>query len=191
MRAGNRAWRKVIPGETITPRVDGQLAGDVRVFSGSLEQVMSEAARQVMSVLGSCEKSRNHLRQDISIEHRGFLSHGPRGPTSQGPKGSISQGSPSTKAPLDKNEKDSPVKKNAANAVQVGVIFQAKANEKGKQILGKGSLKNVARAKGKASDDQTLAQMMEIGTKRLKAKEASEEENNRAPKRFCESVNSG
>ena len=73
-----------------TTCVDGQLAGDVRVFSGSLEQVMSEAARQVMSVLGSCEKSRDHLRQDISIEHRGFLSHGPRGPTSQGPKGSIS-----------------------------------------------------------------------------------------------------
>ena len=35
---------------------------------------MSEAARQVMSVLGSCEKSRDHLRQDISIEHRGSLS---------------------------------------------------------------------------------------------------------------------
>ena len=62
MRAGNRAWRKVIPMEAITPRVDGQLAGDVRVFSGSLEQVMSEVARQVMSVLGSCEKSRDHLR---------------------------------------------------------------------------------------------------------------------------------
>ena len=83
------------------------------------------------------------------------------------------------------------MKKNAANAVQVGVIFQAKANEKGKQILGKGSLKKVACVKGKASDDQTLAQMMEIGTKRLRAKEASEEENNRAPKKFCEPVNSG
>ena len=83
------------------------------------------------------------------------------------------------------------MKKNAANAVQVGVIFQAKTNEKGKQILGKGSLKKVARAKGKASDDQTLAQMMEIGTKRLRAKEASEEENNGAPKQFCELVNSG
>ena len=152
---------------------------------------MSEATRQVMSVLGSCEKSRDHLRQDISIEHRCSFSHRPKGPTSQGPKGSISQGSPSTKAPLDKNEKDSLVKKNAANAVQVGVIFQAKANEKGKHILGKGSLKKVARAKGKASDDQTLAQMMEIGTKRLRAKEASEEENNGAPKQFCELVNSG
>ena len=97
--------------------MDGQHAGDVQVFSGSLEQVMSEAAGQVMSVLGSCEKSRDHLRQDISIEHRGSLSHGPRGPTSQGPKCYISQGSPSTKAPLDKNEKDSLVKKNAANAV--------------------------------------------------------------------------
>ena len=45
-----------------TTCMDGQLAGDVRVFSGSLEQVMSEAAGQVMSVLGSCEKSRDHLR---------------------------------------------------------------------------------------------------------------------------------
>ena len=171
--------------------MDGQHAGDVQVFSGSLEQVMSEAAGQVMSVLDSCEKSCDHLRQDISIEHRGSLSHGPRGPTSQGPKCYISQGSPSTKAPLDKNEKDSLVKKNAANAVQVSVIFQGKANEKGKLILGKSSLKKVTRAKGKVSDDQTLVQMMEIGTKHLKAKEASEEENNRAPKRFCEPVNSG
>nr|POE99665.1 hypothetical protein CFP56_18994 [Quercus suber] len=132
-------------GSDNTTCADRQLAGNVRVFSGSLEQVMSEAAGQVMSVLDSW--------------------------------------SPSTKAPLDKNDKDSPVKMNAASAVQVGVIFQGKANEKGKQILGKGSLKKVARAKGKASDDQTLAQMMEIGTKRLRAKEASEEENNRAPKR--------
>ena len=49
----------------------------------------------------------------------------------------------------------------------------------------------VALAKGKASHDLTLAQMMEIGTKRLKAKEASKEENNQAPKCFCEPVNSG
>ena len=85
-----------------------------------------------MSVLGSCEKSRDHLRQDFSIEHRGSFSHGPKSPTSQSPKGSISQGSPSTKALLDKNEKDNPEKKNSANAVQVGVIFQAKANGIGK-----------------------------------------------------------
>jgi len=51
------------------------------------------------------------------------------------------------------------------------VIFQAKANEKGKQIMGKGSLKKVARAKGKISDEQTLAQMKEIGIKRLRGKE--------------------
>ena len=42
--------------------MDGQLAGDVRVLSGFPEQVMSEATRQVMSVLGSCEKSHDHLR---------------------------------------------------------------------------------------------------------------------------------
>ena len=41
---------------------------------------------------------------------------------------------------------------NPANAVQVGVIFQAKAQGKGKQILGKGNLKKVARAKGKVSE---------------------------------------
>ena len=50
------------------------------------------------------------------------------------------------------------------------MIFQAKANEKGKQIMGKGSLKKVARAKGKTSDEQTLAQMKEIGIKRLREK---------------------
>ena len=166
--------------------MDGQL-----VFSGTSEQVMSGAAGQVMSVLGFCEKSRAHLSLDISIEHGGSISHGPKGPTSQGPKGFISQGSPSTKASLDKNEKDSLVKKSAASLVKDGVIFLAKANEKGKQILGKGSLKKVARAKVKASNDQTLAQMMEIGTKRLRGKEASKEENTRAQKRFCETVKSG
>ena len=144
-----------------------------------------------MSVLGSYEKSRDHLRQDSSIEHRGSFSHGPKSLASQSPEGSISQGSPSTKAPLDKNEKDNPEKKNSANDVQVGVIFQAKAHGKGKQILGKGNLKTVARAKGKVSDDQTLAQMLKIGAKRLRANEASEEENNRVPKRLCEPVNSG
>ena len=41
--------------------MDGQLASDVRVFSGTSEQVMSGAARQVMSVLGFCEKSCAHL----------------------------------------------------------------------------------------------------------------------------------
>ena len=72
-----------------------------------------------------------------------------------------------------------------------GVIFQTKANEKGKQIMGKGSLKKVACAKGKTSDEQTLAQMKEIGTKRLRGKEVSEEENTRAQKRLCEMVLSG
>ena len=178
-------------GRDNTTRVDGQLAGDVRVFSGTSEQVMSGAARQVMSVLGFCEKSLAHLSLDISIEHGGSISHGPKGPTSQGPKGFISQGSLCIKASLDKNEKDSLVKKSVASTVKDGVLFQAKANEKGKQILGKGSLKKVAFAKGKASDDQTLAQMMEIGTKRLRGKEASKEKNIWAQKSFCETVKSG
>ena len=144
---------------------------------------MSGVARQVMSVLGFCEKSCAHLSQDISIEHGGSISHGPKGLTSQGPKGFISQGSPSIKASLDKNEKDSLVKKSAASTVKDGVIFQAKANEKGKQILGKGSLKKVARAKGKTNNEQTLAQMMEVGTKRLRGKEVSKEEDTQAPLR--------
>ena len=114
---------------------------------------MSGAAGHVISVLGFCEKSCAYLSQDISIEHGGSISHGPKGLTSQGPKGFISQGSPSIKASLDKNEKDSLVKKSAASTIKDGVIFQAKANEKGKQILGKGSLKKVVRVKGKASDD--------------------------------------
>ena len=57
--------------------------------------------------------------------------------------------------------------------------------------MGKGSLKKVAYAKGKTSDEQTLAQMKEIGTKRLRGKEVSEEENTWAQKRLCEMVLSG
>ena len=144
-------------GRDNTTHVEGQLAGDVPVFNGTSEQVMSGTTGQIMSVLGFCEKSRAHLSPDIWIEHGGSISHGPKGPTSQGPKDFISQGSPSTKASLDKNEKDSLVKKSAASTIKDGVIFQAKANEKGKQILGKGSLKKVAHAKEKASDHQTLA----------------------------------
>ena len=93
--------------------------------------------------MGFCEKSHAHLSPDISIEHGASMSHGPKGPTSQGPKGFISHGSVSIKASLDKNEKVSLVKKSVASIVKDGVIFQAKANEKGKQILGKGSLKKL------------------------------------------------
>ena len=57
--------------------------------------------------------------------------------------------------------------------------------------MGKGSLKTVACAKGKTSDEQTLAQMKEIGTKHLRGKEVSEEENTRAQKHLCETVFSG
>ena len=109
-----------------------------------------------MSVLDYCEKSRVHLVPDVSNEQRGFIFHGPKGPTSQGPKGSISQGSPSTNASLDKDEKDSPIKNREARTVKDGTIFQAEANEKGKQIIGKGSLKKVAHVKGKTNNEQTL-----------------------------------
>ena len=49
-------------GSDNTTYADGQLAGDVQVFCGSTEQMMSEATGQDLSVLGSCEKSRDHLR---------------------------------------------------------------------------------------------------------------------------------
>lgn len=95
------------------------------------------------------------------------------------------------KGKLKKIENERPVQNREASIVKDGVIFQAKANEKGKQIMGKGSLKKVAHAKGKTSDEQTLAQMKEIGTKRLRGKEVSEEENTRAQKPLCETVLSG
>ena len=44
------------------------------------------------------------------------------------------------------------------------------------QILGKGNLKKVARAKGKFIDDQTLTQMLKFRAKGLRVTEASEEE---------------
>ena len=57
--------------------------------------------------------------------------------------------------------------------------------------MGKGSLKKIARAKGKTNIEQTLTQMMEVGTKRLRGKEVSEEEDTRAQKHFCETIHSG
>ena len=95
------------------------------------------------------------------------------------------------KGKLKEIENERPVQNREDSIVKNGVIFQAKANEKGKQIRGKGSLKKVARAKGKTSDEQTLALMKEIGTKRLRGKEVSEEENTRAQKRLCETCLSG
>ena len=138
-----------------------------------------------------CEKSRVHLVLNVSNEQRGSISHGPKGPTSQGPKGSISQGSPSANASLDKDEKDSPIKNKEACTVKDSVILQAKANEKGKQIMGKGSLKKVAHVKGKTNNEQTLTQMMEIGTKCLRGKEVSEEEDTLVQKCSCERIHSG
>ena len=52
-------------GRDNTTHVEGQLAGDVPVFNGTSEQVMSGTTGQIMSVLGFCEKSRAHLSPDI------------------------------------------------------------------------------------------------------------------------------
>ena len=78
------------------------------------------------------------------------------------------------KGKLKKTENERPLQNRKASTVKDGVIFQAKANEKGKQ-----------------SDEQTLAQMKEIGTKRLRGKEVSKEENTWAQNCFCETVLSG
>ena len=69
-------------GSDNTTCADGQLVGDVQAFSGPTEQMMSAAAGQDLSVLGSCEESRDHLRQDSSIKHRGSFSRGPKSPAS-------------------------------------------------------------------------------------------------------------
>ena len=121
----NTSIEKGIIGEggNIT-RVDGQLPGNV--------QAISDVSEQVMNVFDPCEKSHGQLILEVSNEQRGPISHGPKGPASHGPKDSSSQGSPSTQASLDKDEKET---------VKAGMIFQAKAKENGKQILGKGSLK--------------------------------------------------
>ena len=130
-----------------------------------------------MNVFDSCEESRGQLILEVSNEQRGSIPHGPKGPASHGPNDSSSQGSPSTKASLDKDEKET---------VKAGMIFQAKAKEKGKQILGKGSLKKIVRAKGRTNDEQTLAQLKVIGIKRLRGKEISEDKDTR--ERSCETV---
>nr|POE70260.1 hypothetical protein CFP56_36524 [Quercus suber] len=49
-------------GSNNTTCADGQLAGDVQAFSRPTEQMMSAVTGQDLSVLGSCEKSRDHLR---------------------------------------------------------------------------------------------------------------------------------
>ena len=57
--------------------------------------------------------------------------------------------------------------------------------------MGKGSLKKFSRAKGKKNNEQTLTQMMEVGTKRLRGKEVSKEDDTLAQKRFYEIVHLG
>ena len=78
--------------------------------------------------------------------------------------------------------------KDEKETVKAGMIFQAKAKEKGKQILGKGSLKKIARAKGRTNDEQTLAQLKVIGIKCLRGKETSEDEDTHTQKRRCETI---
>ena len=139
--------------------VDGQLSGNV--------QAISDVSEQVMNVFDPCEGSRGQLILEVSNEQRESIPHGPKGPLMGQMTSSQGKGSPSTKASLDKDEKE---------IVKAGMIFQVKAKEKGEQILGKGSLKKIARAKGRTNDEQTLAQLKVIGIKRLRGKEISEDE---------------
>ena len=89
------------------------------------------------------------------------------------------------------DEDDSLIKQGRARSVNEGVNLQSKAQEKGKQVMGKGRLKKIAREKGKIKDEETLAQIKEIGIKRSRWFEASEEGEARPPKRLCEVQFSG
>ena len=60
---------------------------------------------------------------------------------SNGPKGFLSQRNISKQASLDMDEDDSPIKQGRAHSVNEGVNLQAKAQEKGKQVMGWGRLK--------------------------------------------------
>ena len=144
---------------------------------------------QDVGALGLLETSRDQPKLVLSTDVS--FSHGPKSLASQSPKGPLLQKSPNPKASSEINEKDKSELMNAAAAAHVGVIFQAKAQGKEKQMLGKGNLKKVARAKGKASEDQTLMQLLKSGAKRRRVTEASEEENIRAPKHLCVPVNLG
>ena len=115
--------------------MDGQLPENVQVISVS---------EQVTKVFDPCEESRGQLILEVFNEQRGSVPYRPKDPASHEPIDSSSQGSPSKKTSLDKDEKE---------AVKSDMIFQAKAKEKGKQILGKGSLKKIAHAKGRTNDE--------------------------------------
>nr|POF00796.1 hypothetical protein CFP56_70912 [Quercus suber] len=136
-------------------------------------QPNSKLSEQVMSTLDHGDKSR--AQQNI-----------PAPDASNGPKGLLSQRSPSKQASLDMDEDDSPIKQGGAVSVNEEVSLQAKAQEKGKQVMSKGRLKKIAREKGKTKDEETLAQFKEMGIKRLRRFEASEDDEARPLKRLCE-----
>ena len=88
--------------------VDGQLSGNV--------QAISDVSEQVMNVFDPCEGSRGQLILEVSNEQRESIPHGPKGPLMGQMTSSQGKGSPSTKASLDKDEKE---------IVKAGMIFQA------------------------------------------------------------------
>ena len=127
---------------------DGNLAGVVQATRGPTELLESAVTGQDVGALGLLETSRDQPKLVLSKDFS--FSHGPKSLASQSPKGPLLQKSLNPKASSGKNEKDKSELMNAAAAAaaHVGVIFQAKAQGKEKQILGKGNLKKVAHAKG-------------------------------------------
>ena len=162
---------------------DGNLAGVVQATRGPTELLEFAVTGQDVGALGLLETSRDQPNLVLSMDDS--FSHRPKSLASQSPKGPLLQKSLNPKASSGKNEKEKSELMNVAAAAHVGVIFQAKAQGKEKQMLGKGNMKKVARAKGKASEDQTLMQLLKSGVKRRRVTEASEEENIWAPKHLC------
>ena len=114
---------------------DGNLAGVVQATRGPTELLKTAVTGQDLGALGSLETSRDQLKLVLSTDDS--FSHGPKSLASQSPKGPLLQKSPNPKAPSEINEKDKSELMNATRAAHVGVIFQAKAQGKGKQMLAK------------------------------------------------------
>ena len=114
---------------------DGNLAGEVQATKGPTELLKTVVTGQDLGALGSLETSCDQLKLVLSTDDS--FSHGPKSLASQSPKGPLLQKSPNPKAPSEINEKDKSELMNATRAAHVGVIFQAKAQGKGKQMLAK------------------------------------------------------
>ena len=114
---------------------DGNLAGEVQATRGPTELLKTAVTGQDLGALGSLETSRDQLKLVLSTDDS--FSHRPKSLASQSPKGPLLQKSPNPKAPSEINEKDKSELMNAARATHVGLIFQAKAQGKGKQMLAK------------------------------------------------------